>query len=135
MTARSWRFKSSFAHRFVSKNRRYRLKGRIAQLVRALRLHRRGPGFESLCAHTNKNNPKGLFLFVQRSTRIRTSGERVLSEVGRPSEKESDDKPELAQGLAAGLGTRAFRMTAKSEHGNPCAPTNKNNPFGLFLFV
>jgi hypothetical protein len=25
--------------------------GRIAQLARALRLHRRGPGFESLCVH------------------------------------------------------------------------------------
>lgn len=39
------------------------LKGRIAQLVRALRLHRRGPGFESLCAHKNKKRPFGLFLF------------------------------------------------------------------------
>jgi hypothetical protein len=28
--------------------------GRIAQLVRALLSHSRGPGFESLCAHKNR---------------------------------------------------------------------------------
>ena len=42
----------SSAHR----NREYNPGGRLAQLVRALRLHRKCRGFKSLSAHTKMNN-------------------------------------------------------------------------------
>lgn len=40
--------------------------GRLAQLVRALRLHRRGRGFESLSAHYVINTTLFLFIFEQK---------------------------------------------------------------------
>jgi phosphoribosyl 1,2-cyclic phosphodiesterase len=41
--------------------------GRIAQLVRALRLHRRGPGFEPLCAHKSStlNKKQGVIKMIE----------------------------------------------------------------------
>lgn len=41
-----------------------RFVGRVAQLVRALLSHSRGPGFESLRAHT-KNRYKAVFCFFK----------------------------------------------------------------------
>ena len=78
-----------------------------------------------------------LFLLSASKRRgIRTRGERVLSFVGRQSEKESDDKRDLRERLAAGLDKCAPPITGRSEGGNPCPRANLDKKYILqYIFL
>jgi tRNA threonylcarbamoyladenosine biosynthesis protein TsaE len=77
--------------------------GRIAQLVRAPRLHRGGPGFESLCAHMKfiSISEKQTFNFAKKFSKELAGGE-IIGLIGNLGA----GKTVFTKGLAAGLGIK-----------------------------
>ena len=101
---------------------KYLLRGDVAQLVRALRSHRRGRGFEPLHPHQTKTTHWVVFCLVcvQRGSKGGTANRPV------------DGLP--APGNAAERLHRAKRKQPEGEVESPSIITKRKPPIGWFLF-
>ena len=100
------------------------MRGRIAQLVRALRLHRRGPGFESLCAHIKKKTGRWPVFFFNAGTAWYSNWLDARRELRRKPKRANERRTNIRGIFGRQPRTRERgALLAPSEHGNPCAPT------------
>ena len=84
----------------------------------------------------NKNTEQSsVFLFTRaKRDRDRTSDERVLSEVGRPSEKGSDDKSEQVRAFSGRSGQVSPPLTGGGRGRNSYRPCTKQVERAKALF-